>query len=145
MKPKDYFAGIIENVFHSQIGVADAEIVSYLTELLIRFIRTDTIYSLRGIKGNRLYNLTKMLDEADERKGTARKKAYQHVGDYTLFHVGLYPESVPDVAFYMSRGRNSYIETGNSDDENPELFWRLGDEFDLCAYGLNFVKKDFSS
>ena len=36
-----FFAGLSEYAFHSQLGVADTELVNYVSKLLVRFTKTD--------------------------------------------------------------------------------------------------------
>jgi hypothetical protein len=81
----------------------------------------------------------------------------KHVGDYTLFMTGLFPESVARVrqaarlrldAFvdFVRAGKESYAIVSSFDqfeyrDEAP-LFRRLSENFELCVFGLNLVKQD---
>jgi hypothetical protein len=88
-----------------------------------------------------------------DRERTMRK----HVGDFTLFMSGLYPENVSrarpqtdakidSFVDFIQAGKESYAIVSCFDqweyrDEAP-LFRRLSDNFELCVAGLNFVKHD---
>jgi hypothetical protein len=81
----------------------------------------------------------------------------KHVGDYTLFMSGLFPESVAKIADakqprvdalvdFVQAGKESYAIVSSFDqfeyrDEAP-LFRRLSENFELCVFGLNLVKRD---
>jgi hypothetical protein len=41
---RDYFAGIAEYAFQTRVGIADPALIDYISDLLIRFIRADSLY-----------------------------------------------------------------------------------------------------
>src|SRR5690349_21153758 len=45
------FAGITEQTFMTELGVADAQLVDYLSLLLSRFVHIDAMFALRSIQG----------------------------------------------------------------------------------------------
>src|SRR5215203_440131 len=92
---RDFFAGLAEYTFESRLGVADPPLVDYLAELLARFVRSDQVYSVRSPVGSRLNRVTDMLAEAESRTGEARRQVHRHIGDFTLFWTGVYPEALP--------------------------------------------------
>lgn len=150
-----YFAGLAESTFQSQLGVVDPPLVDYLTHLLIRSIRNDMVHRVRGVTGRPLMTVQEMVNEAAERLGEARRKLHQHIGDFTLFWAGIYPEALRDrradptgqFEAYCSFGKRSYriassIET--EDDIPPsEVLERLSDRYDLCCYGLREVRRQW--
>ena len=95
-----FFAGLTEYAFHTRLGVADPPLVDYLAELLVRFVRSDELYPVRTPRGQRLVQVADMLAEAEHREGPARRQVHRHIGDFTLFWTGVYPE----VADGMRRG-----------------------------------------
>ena len=44
-----FFAGLSEYAFHSQLGVADTQLVNYISKLLVRFTKTDTLHRIRQL------------------------------------------------------------------------------------------------
>ena len=48
------FAGAAEQTFEAELGVADPPLVEYLVELLLRFLRQESIYRVRDDAGHRL-------------------------------------------------------------------------------------------
>jgi hypothetical protein len=151
-----FFAGLTEYAFETRMGVADTRLIDYVTDLLVRFVRYDALLSLRNLTGQRLEVIAQMLLEAEARVGDARRKAHRHIGDFTLFWTGLYPETLRSSRSghrhdyfhdYCEHGKRAYyiastIEVAPPDDEG-EVLERLSHEFDLCAYGLGEVRREW--
>ena len=74
--------------------MADPPLVDYIAELLVRFVRADELYTVRSVRGQRLVAVADMLAEAQHREGPARQQVHRHIGDFTLFWTGVYPEVV---------------------------------------------------
>jgi hypothetical protein len=151
-----FFAGLTEYAFQSRLGVADTRLVDYLTDLLARFVRYDALLRLRNLTGQRLDEVTKMMLEAEARVGDARRAAHRHIGDFTLFWTGVYPESLrrtrrgqSDDFFdvYCSHGKRSYQIASSirvaEPDEEGDVLERLSHEFELCVYGLGEVRREW--
>ena len=50
---RNLFAGLLENTFYSDVGLADPGLIDYLTQLLLRFTRNETIFRFRDPEGRR--------------------------------------------------------------------------------------------
>jgi hypothetical protein len=76
----------------------DARLKGYLSDdLLVRFLHVDRLYRLRDARGRPLADVAEMLlsGEAEGLSPELRALAVQrHIGDYTLFITGLFPESL---------------------------------------------------
>ena len=153
-----FFAGIAEHTFQVQLGVVDPPVVDYLTDLLMRFLRTEAMHRMRSPRGRPLTELTDLFLEASKRIGTARREIHRHIGDLTLFWTGLFPESLrprgmhePLDRFvdYCEHGKRAYliastIEVYDEEEEVPsEVLERLGRHFEMCAYGLREVRREW--
>ena len=152
------FAGLTEQTFQSTLGLADPPLTDYLSELLSRFIHTDAIYRLRDAAGRRLEEVAGMMIEAEAMppEGRTRRELHRHIGDFTLFWTGVYPEALQRLRSvlrkdyfidYCEQGKRSYyiastFEQAPYGDVAPVLR-RLSDEFELCAYGLNQVRREW--
>jgi hypothetical protein len=150
------FAGLTEQAFQVELGLADPQVIDYLVDLLVRFIRTDSIYRIRDIRGRRLEEVADMLLEAEQREAKPRREVYRHIGDFTLFWTGLYPEALsrlksPDrkdyLLDYLQQGKRSYYIASTFDDEPYEdeaaVLRRLSRDFELCTVGLNRVRNEW--
>jgi hypothetical protein len=151
-----FFAGLTEQTFESQLGVADPPLVDYIAELLVRFVRCDAIFNIRNLAGRRLDQVAEMLAEAEARVGTARREVHRHIGDFTLFWTGVYPEALRRMQHnqkadhlleFQREGKRSYYIASTIPGENAqmenEILERLSHDFELCQYGLSEVRKEW--
>ena len=149
-----FFAGVTEQAFMTELGVADPPLIDYLTELINRFVSTENIYSIRSLRGKRLTQVTDMLAEAEARQGLAKRTLHRHIGDYTLFWSGLFPDVADrlkkenkkdSLVDFRSLGKQSYATASQIPVEKEptpsQLLERLSEEFELCVYGLGEVRK----
>ncbi len=148
-----YFAGLAESTFQVRLGVVDPPLVDYLSDLLVRFVRSDVVHRIRSVTGRPLLSIGEMATEANERLGDARREIHRHIGDFTLFWAGVYPEALRRSAVeqfedYCSHGKRSYhiaslIETSRDEAPPSVVLQRLSDQFELCAYGLREVRREW--
>lgn len=152
-----FFAGLAESTFQTQLGVADPPLVDYISKLLLKFLRSDTVYKIRSPRGRQLGDMAELIKEADQRIGAARREVHQHIGDYALFWAGLYPESLKPKRGnasldrfndYCQQGRRAYFiaSTIDTDDEaadSNDVLKRLADQFEMCAFGLREVRSEW--
>ncbi len=151
-----FFAGVTEHAFTARLGVADPPLVDYLTSMLVSFIRTDAVFSLRTPTGDRLNQVVDMLAEAQARQGSARRRVHRHIGDFTLFWTGVYPEVAEEslrkgrkdsLLDYRRQGKRNYLIASRLPaDQNSapdDVLERLSEQFELCVYGLGEVRKQW--
>lgn len=152
------FAGLTEQTFISDLGIADPPLIDYLVDLLVRFVKTDSIYRVRDNTGRRLNDVTGMLLEAEQRQARPQRELLRHIGDFTLFWTGVFPEALKRLQRpgsrdalidYLDQGKQSYFRASQFDDrrcrcQNPVLH-RLSEEFELCAAGLNRVRRQWDA
>lgn len=150
-----FFAGLTEYAFHARLGVADPPLVDYIAELLARFVRCDDLYPVRSVRGQRLMQVADMLAEAQHREGPARRQVHRHIGDFTLFWTGVYPEVVDHLrrgskdAFidYQQQGKRAYWIASTIPVEKEsapaDVLKRLSEQFELCVYGLGEVRRQW--
>ncbi len=151
-----YFAGLAESTFNTELGIVDPPLIDYVSGLLIRFVRNDVVHSVRSVTGQPMMTITEMVAEASARLGDAKRELHQHIGDFTLFWAGVYPEALrkpsesnsEQFENYCAHGRRAYriascIETIREDAPDPEVLERLSDRFDLCCYGLREVRRQW--
>lgn len=152
------FAGVTEQTFLKMLGIGDPQLIDYLSEMLSRFVHMDSIYRLRNTQGQRLEEVVDMVFEAEAMppEGRTRREVHRHIGDFTLFWTGVYPEALKRLRSsftkdqfvdYCEQGKRSYyiastFEQDPYQDEAPVLR-RLSEEFELCAYGLNQVRLEW--
>jgi hypothetical protein len=151
------FHEVVSECYDSRLGFRDAEISSYVADLLTEFCRAENIYRIRDAAGNPVREVGEMLLAADPVHGTAssfgeERERRKHIGDYTLFFAGMYPESTHrkgnrqcDSYFEMVQaGKESYYIVSQFDlfeyAQEAPFFARLSGSFEACIYGLNLVR-----
>ena len=152
-----FFSGVCEYVFQSRLGVADPPMVDYLSDLMLRFARLDAVHRVRNLAGRPVLEVADMLIEAENRVGLARRDVHRQIGDVTLFWTGVYPESLPQLKAvdkkdffvdYCAQGKRAYyiastIKTDRDQDTPNTLLERLSHDFEMCAYGLGEVRREW--
>lgn len=155
-------AELTQRNFTANLGWPDTEVIGYLTEVLVDFVHVDRLYRIRDARGRRVEEVAEMLAEGDilhradslERERTVHK----HIGDYTLFMAGVFPEFVRRLraskifisadAFldYIQVGKRSYRIVAEFPSDFPggpsPLFRKLSENFELCVFGLGYVRAD---
>ena len=133
---------------------------AYVGDLLIDFVHVENLDRIRGCRGKRLEEVGEMLVESNpvldapsfEREREVRK----HIGDYTLFLTGMFPEYVAtlprrglrldSIIDYVKAGKESYRIVAAFDQFEyrhvAPLFRRLAEHLEYCVHGLNRVKSD---
>lgn len=151
-----FFGGLSEYIFEAKLGVADVQLVDYVSDMLLRFVRVESLHRVRSDNGRPATEVFQMLSEAEQRIGLARREVHRHIGDFTLFWSGMYPESLRKTRHYEScdgfldycrHGKRAYaiaaeIE-GGQDRPSSELLMQLSDEFEMCAYGLREIRREW--
>lgn len=151
-----FFVGLSEYVFHAQLGVVDTQLVDYVSELLVRFTRVDALEKVRRIDGRVTTEVVSMVAEAEQRVGEARREIHRHIGDYTLFWSGVYPESLRSLKSkdkqdqfisYCAQGKRAYLIASEIEADrkstSSELLHRMSKQFEMCAYGLREIRREW--
>ena len=132
-----------------QSNLHDRDTIQYVTNLLTDFVHVENMYRIKDESGRRLEYLFEILAQASSEMSPAlRRDYYKHLGDLTLFNLGLFPESLtyghrtvsPD--YYAETGRRSYTIVADMDSatRSTVVYRKLSDQFEQCVVGLNWVK-----
>ncbi len=157
------FSDMVEQNFHRHLELRDQEVIHYLSALLFDFTRAEHVYRIRDARGRTIEDIGEMLLESDplgrasnfDREREVRK----HVGDFTLFFSGMFPESIRNWRLrrlqassfldYIKTGKESYhvVAAFNQFEYKPvaPLFHKLENNFEECVYGLHLVKQQIES
>jgi hypothetical protein len=129
------------------IDVHDRDLIRYVADLLVEFIHVDNVFRSRDRQGRRLDHLVDMVLDLRERVPTNEREARKHIGDYTLFITGLYPESLTQrralsPEYYITQGKEAYLIVAEMDRSKPTeaLFRKLAAQFEYCVTALNREK-----
>ncbi|MDI6889443.1 MAG: hypothetical protein QMC83_00665 [Thermodesulfovibrionales bacterium] len=137
------------------------EVADYLEEqILCEFIHVDNLYRIKDTTGKSLEDIADLLSEGDvllKAQSFSREfQVHKHIGDYTLFMLGMFPEAlsrkrgkelilgrlvIPDTSlskYYMLQGQRSYRIA--SEFTHRELFLELSSNFLLYKNVLDLVR-----
>lgn len=139
-------------------GYDDVE--AYLAELLVEFVRMDSVFSVRDQDGRPLRSVIEMVAEADVRLNATsfdrEREVHKHIGDFILFWTGVAPDFLTKhratvgsdlVCDYSRQGQESYFVVSTFDhppyDGESQTFAKLSREFDGLAFVLGQVGRSF--
>ncbi len=159
---RQLFTTLTEKCFFEKLGWPDSNVAEYVSNLLVDFSHADNLYKIKNSKGHPLDTVLDLLYESEvlleAQTLNQEREVHRHIGDFTLFMAGLFPEYLRRLRSagliyhkdflidYVKTGKRSYsivarVTVGSSDDE-PPLFRKLSDNFELCVTGLGFVRSD---
>jgi len=151
---RNFFSRAVRASFHD-LALHDEDAASYLADLLTRFARTENVYP-RGASLPRLETVVDMLldiqaawqeDPAHfqpEYEITVRR----HIGDYTLFMIGVFRERVERMAstgYYIAQGKRAYRFVSEHARARATAgappFRRLSERFESYAGALDYARR----
>ena len=155
------FVELVGRHYAHEIGIRDQEVVGYVAPLLTEFCDAEQLFQLRNVAGKPLSDIGEMLLESDPVFGPApsfdrERQVRKHIGDFTLFFAGMFPESVnhyrlrrqrlESMIDWMKAGKESYYIVSKFEHfeyaKVAPLFANLSRNFEECVYGLNRVKNE---
>lgn len=147
------FRGLTEHTFQTELGIADVRLVDYVAQLLARFVPSDQVWALRGRDGRRLGEVAAMINAAVSAGKAQRAECLKQVGDFTLFWTGVFPEAFDSkhtplpagtLTDCQQQGKRSYfLASTYCETDEAATLRRLSSEFELCAFGLNRVRREW--
>jgi hypothetical protein len=149
-----FFRGLTEHAFHGRLGIVDPPLVDYVAAMLVRFIRHEHLRVLPGTKPIACEDVSHMLSIVQHEPPEVARDEYRHIGDYTLFWSGVYPEALrrfqhpsrPDhLLDYREAGKQAYrlaaaLEPAEAV-EARHVLAMLSEEYDSCIAGLGEVRR----
>jgi hypothetical protein len=139
------------------LALGDDPASAYLADLLTRFARTENLYP-RALSTARLETVVDMLLETQavwEDTASFRPEhevvVRRHIGDFTLFMTGIFPERVERTAstrYYIDQGKRAYHFVSEHDRASSRaggagapLYRRLADRFERYVDVLEYARK----
>jgi hypothetical protein len=154
------FGELVWRHFFEDIHLDEPQIASYVSSLLVTFSSSENLRCICNSAGRSLDDVGEMLIASnpllDASSFERERQVRKHVGDYTLFMTGLFPECVgktrdnpqrlESFVDFVHAGKESYAIVSSFDQfehkaEAP-VFRNLSENFELCVVGLNLVKQD---
>ncbi len=157
------FLDLVGRHYAAEIGIRDPQIVAYVSHLLSEFCEADQVFKIHDVSNRPLSDVGEMLIESDPVYGPApsfdrERQVRKHIGDYTLFLAGMFPESInrfrlrhqrlENFVEWVKAGKESYYIVSKFEHfeyaKVAPLFASLARNFEGCVYGLNMVKNDLA-
>ena len=157
------FLDLVSRHYAQEVGLRDPEMHTYIAAMLTDFCQAEQLHKIRNAAGRALDDVGEMLLEADPVYGSApsfdrERQVRKHIGDYTLFLAGMFPESInhfrlrrqrlENFVDFIKAGKESYYIVSKFEyfeyAKVAPLFARLSDHFEECVYGLNGVKNELT-
>ncbi|HUN82030.1 MAG TPA: hypothetical protein VMV81_11050 [Phycisphaerae bacterium] len=155
-----WFAGLVESSFQTRLGVCDPSLLDYLASLLTDFLHVENIHTLGDGSGRKIEDLSGMLHEIEVDRSPAQearlREIHRHIGDYTLFWTGVYPENLKrlhrkhdrdELLPFFETGKRSYSIASHLSDDGSRpprrILEILSTEFESCVYGLGLVRAEW--
>jgi hypothetical protein len=157
---RSLFDELVRRHYFGDARVYDSDIASYVSGVVTAFAQTDALYRIHNARGQRLTEAAMLVESnplLDANSFDREREVRKHVGDFTLFFTGFYPEAVASLPTlhplsvdtfvdYLNAGKESYAVVAaftlfEYRDEAP-MFRRMSEQFERCVYGLNLVKRD---
>jgi len=158
---QELFVELVGRHYAEEIGIRDPQVVNYVAQLLTEFCDAEQVYKIRNAFSKPLADVGEMLLESDPVYGPApsfdrERQVRKHIGDYTLFFAGMFPESINHLRLrkqrvenfidWMKAGKESYYIVSKFEyfeyAKVAPLFANLSRNFEQCVFGLNRVKND---
>src|SRR5215813_10299429 len=155
-----FFSELVERNY-DEVGVRNSEVQGYVANLLAEFCDSENLYKIKNEAGRPIHDVGEMLLAADPVYGPApsfdrERQVRKHIGDFTLFFAGMFPESVNQYRLrrqrleslidWMKAGKESYYIVSKFEHfeyaKVAPLFANLSKNFEECVYGLNRVKNE---
>jgi hypothetical protein len=155
------FTDMVGRHYAEEIGLRDPQLIAYVAHLLAEFCEAEQLFKIRDAAGRPLADVGEILLESDPVYGPApsfdrERQVRKHIGDYTLFFTGMFPESInrfrlrrdriENFVDWIKAGKESYFIVSKFDvfeyEKVAPMFAKLSQNFEQCVYGLNQVKNE---
>ena len=157
------FLDLVAHHYMTGVGIYNPDISEYVATVLTEFCEMAELYKIRNAGGRPLDDVGEMLLESNPIYGEApgfdrERQVRKHIGDFTLFFTGMFPESINHLRLrrqrlenfidFVKAGKESYYIVSQFDQfeykKVAPLFAQLSDHFEQCVYGLNLVKNQLA-
>ena len=158
---RQFFTEMVGRHYAEEIGIRDPQLIAYVAHLLTEFCDAEQLFKVHDAANRPIDDVGGMLLESDPVYGPApsfdrERQVRKHIGDFTLFFTGMFPESlnhyrlrrqrVESFVDWMKAGKESYYIVSKFEHfeyaKVAPLFANLSRNFEQCVYGLNRVKNE---
>lgn len=157
VSPFLFFNVLLRRVLGSGRAPLDRRVIHYLANLLSLFVRADRLHRIAPHERERYSYLVDMIAAAADADARRRFLLYSHIGNYSLYLTGLFPQWIEhrhryrrrpvDMDYYVEFGR-AYFERASGhplarEYRLDEVFLRLALLFDHYQRALNELSRRY--
>lgn len=137
--------------------IGDKKVVNYIANLLSLFASKHRLYRVESHDEHTHQYIIDMIQQARNTDSRRQFLIYSHIGNYTLFLTGIFPQYIEyryrykrrpvDMQFYVDSGKTYYqLASEHSiarEYELDETFFRLSIMFEVYKDALNHLSKNY--
>ena len=94
ISPFLFFSVLLRRSLMDQRILGDKKVINYIANLLSLFVRTDRLYRIHHNDKQTHHYLTDMVQEAANADTRRQFLIYSHIGNYSLYLTGIFPQWV---------------------------------------------------
>lgn len=157
ISPFLFFSVLLRRSLIDRRILGDKSVVNYIANLLSIFVKSDRLHRIHRNDEHTHHYLTDMIQEAVEADSHRQFLIYSHIGNYSLYMTGLFPQWIEyrrrykhrpvTTQFYINFGRESYERASAHamarEYELDEVFFRLSIMFDVYKEALNHLARQY--
>lgn len=137
--------------------MGDKRVINYIANLLSVFVKTERLHCVHRNDNQPHHYLTDIIQEAQDSDARRQFLIYSHIGNYSLYVTGVFPQSIEyrcrsknrpvSAQFYTDFGREYYKRASTHkmarEYELHEVFFRLSIMFEVYREALNHLAKRY--
>lgn len=157
ISPLLFFSVLLRRSLVDRRILGDGRVINYIANLLSLFVKTDRLYRIHRHDEQTHQYLTDMIQEAANADARRQFLIYSHIGNYSLYVTGLFPQSIEyrlrykhrpvNTQFYIDFGREYYERASAHaiarEYELDEVFFRLSIMFEVYKEALNHLARQY--
>ena len=157
ISPFLFFNVLLRRSLIDQRILGDKRVVNYIANLLSIFIRAERVHQLHKGGDQTFHYITDMIQEAANSDKRKQFLIYSHIGNYSLYITGLFPQWIEyrhryknrpvNTQFYTNFGREYYERASTHalarEYGLDEVFFRLSIMFEVYKDALNHLTKQY--
>jgi hypothetical protein len=157
ISPLLFFSVLLRRSLVDRRILGDKKVINYVANLLSLFVKAERLYRIHRNDEQTHHYLTDMIQEATNADARRQFLIYSHIGNYSLYVTGLFPQSIEyrhryqhrpvSLQFYIDFGREYYERASAHamarEYELDEVFFRLSIMFEVYKEALNHLARQY--
>ena len=135
ISPFLFFSVLLRRSLMDQRILGDKKVINYIANLLSLFVRTDRLHRIHRNDKQTHHYLTDMIQEAVNADTRRQFLIYSHIGNYSLYLTGIFPQWIE----YRRRYKNRPVSTQFYIDFGREYYERASSHTMAREYELGEV------